>query len=406
MFDRRAVVIAAALALMFVATGFAAGFFVADDDDPGVRVGRDGDGVRITIDGKIQDGHGPEVLGEALEQILSQSVNPPAEDALVRGAIRGMVKVLKKQSDDPYALFYTPKAYEDFQELTTGRFSGIGVWVEPDRKQFVIVSVLPGTPARAAGLQAGDVITTIDGRSVKGMTPDQAVGRIKGPAGTDVVVGVERGGEALEFTITRASIELPNLRAYTTNDGFGYIRLFGFARGAGKQLRSRVDDLVDSGVEGIVLDMRDNGGGLFDEGVEVASVFIESGDVVIYREQNSDDVVYEAEGEAFEDIPLVVLVNERTASASEIVAGALQDNERGIVVGTTTYGKGSVQQVVPLIDSSALKLTTAAYLTPEGTNIDGRGIEPDVEVSGASAQRTRAIEILRGITLSSNDSQG
>jgi carboxyl-terminal processing protease len=266
--------------------------------------------------------------------------------------------------------------------------------------------VLPGTPAQDAGLKAGDLITTIDGKSVDGMTSDEAVGHIKGPAGTDVTVGVERDGETLEFTITRESIELPNLRAHTTNEGFGYIRLFGFARGAGSQLRKRVDDMVDSGVEGIVLDMRDNGGGLFDEGVEVASVFIESGDVVIYREQNSDDVVYEAEGEAFEDIPLVVLVNERTASASEIVAGALQDNERGVVVGTTTYGKGSVQQVVPLIDSSALKLTTAAYLTPQGTNIDGRGIEPDVQVSGSTAQRTRAIEILRGITLSSNDSQG
>lgn len=406
MFERKAVVVAGVLALALVAAGFAAGFLVAGDDEPGVRVGRDADGVRITIDGKIKDGHGPEVLGEALEQILSQSVSPPSEDVLVRGAIRGMVKVLKRQSDDPYALFYTPKAYEDFQELTTGKFSGIGVWVEPDRKEFVVVSVLPGTPAKDAGLRAGDVITTIDGQSVDGLTPDQAVGRIKGPAGTDVSIVVERNGEPLEFSITRASIELPNLRAHTTSDGFGYIRLFGFARGAGTQLRNKVDALVDSGAEGIVLDMRDNGGGLFDEGVEVASVFIETGDVVIYREQNSDDVVYEAEGEAYEDIPLVVLVNERTASASEIVAGALQDNERGIVVGTTTYGKGSVQQVVPLIDSSALKLTTAAYLTPQGANIDGRGIEPDVEVSGPSAQRTRAIEILRGITLSSNDSQG
>jgi carboxyl-terminal processing protease len=406
MFDRRSAIIAATLALTLIAAGFAAGLVVARDDEPGVRVGRDGDDVSITIDGKIQEGHGPDVLGEALEQILSQSVNPPAEDALVRGAIRGMVKVLKKQSDDPYALFYTPSAYEDFQELTTGKFSGIGVWVEPARKRFVIVSVLPGTPARRAGLKAGDVITTINGQSVEGMTSDEAVGRIKGPAGTEVTVGVERADAPLEFTITRASIELPNLRAHRTNDGFGYIRLFGFARGAGSQLRNEVDQLVDEGVNGIVLDMRDNGGGLFDEGVEVASVFIESGDVVIYREQDSDDVVYEAEGEAFEDVPLVVLVNERSASASEIVAGAIQDNERGIVVGTTTYGKGSVQQVVPLLDSSALKLTTAAYLTPQGRNIDGRGIEPDVEVSGSSAQRSRAIEVLRGISLSSSDSQG
>jgi carboxyl-terminal processing protease len=210
----------------------------------------------------------------------------------------------------------------------------------------------------------------------------------------------------LDFSLTRADIELPNLQARMTADGFGYIRLLGFARGAGEQVRGEVEHLVDGGAKGVILDLRDNGGGLFSEAVDVASVFIEDGDVVIYKERSNDDVVYEAEGDAFEDIPTVVLVNEGTASASEIVAGALQDSERAIVVGTTTYGKGSVQQIVPLADSSALKLTTAAYLTPSGRNIDGQGIEPDVEVDAAYGQRARAVEILQGVVLSTTDSQG
>jgi carboxyl-terminal processing protease len=167
-----------------------------------------------------------------------------------------------------------------------------------------------------------------------------------------------------------------------------------------------VRDLVDRGAKGMILDLRDNGGGLFSEAVDVAGVFIEDGDVVVYRERSKDDVVYEAEGDAFEDIPTVVLVNEGTASASEIVAGALQDSGRAIVVGTTTYGKGSVQQIVPLADSSAMKLTTAAYLTPTGRDIDGQGIEPDVEVDAPYGQRARAVEILQGIVLSTTDSQG
>lgn len=345
-----------------------------------------------------------DLVEEAYEEILSSSVEAPAPEALVRGAIKGMLDVVKE--DDPYALFYSPSAYRSFQELTSGEFSGIGVWLKEKEEGLTIVSVLPSTPAVEAGLQEGDVIRSIDGEPVSSLTSDEAVAHIKGPEGTDVSLGIERGDTTLDFTITRAEIELPNLQANLRADDLGYIQLFGFARGAGDEVREQVDEMIDAGAEGIVLDLRNNGGGLFSEAVEVASVFIEDGDVVIYREAPKRDTVYEAEGDAFEDVPLVVLVNEGTASASEIVAGALQDQERATLIGTTTYGKGSVQEVVRLRDASALKLTTAAYLTPEGRDINGSGIDPDVEVSDAAEQKDRAVEILKGIIISTDGAQG
>lgn len=389
-----AVLAAVAVALVSFAGGLLAGGL------------NDGEPDRLARPGRIAEGEGSEVIADALEQIRSTAVDPPTEQALVRGALRGIVKALKK-SDDPYALFYSPQGYRNFQELTTGKFSGIGVWVRPRSGRLEVVSVLPQTPARRAGLERGDVITRIDQLPVSGMSPDEAVARIKGREGTSVDLTVDRGGDTLSYTITRASIDLPNLKAGLTPERFGYMRLFGFARHAGDQLRAQVRRFVQAGAKGMILDLRDNGGGLFSEGVDVASVFIENGEVVVYREKDSEDVVYEAEGDAFQDVPLVVLVNSGTASASEIVAGALQDRGRAIIVGTRTYGKGSVQEIVPLLDSSALKLTTATYLTPSGHDINGSGIEPDVVVdASASIQRSRAIEILNGIVLSTTGAQG
>ena len=395
------VLFAVLAALSLGLTTFAAGLLAG-----GTANDRSVGGGPLRIDGEIAEGEGAKVIADALESIRESAVDPPSESSLVKGAIRGMVKVLRR-AEDPYALFYSPSGYEAFQELTTGHFSGIGVWVKPRGKLLEIVSVLPGTPALEAGLKRGDVIQTIDGAPVTDINPDEAVARIKGPEGSTVDVGVERDEAALTFSITRRSIELPNLRAKLGDENIGYLQLYGFARGAGDQLRDEIDALIARGAEAFILDLRDNGGGLFSEAIDVASVFIESGEIVIYREQKADDVVYEAEGNAYADIPMVVLVNEGTASASEIVAGALQDRDRGIVVGTTTYGKGSVQEIIPLADASALKLTTAAYLTPSGRNINGKGIEPDVKIdAGRAAQKARAVQILQGILLSTSGAQG
>ncbi len=338
-------------------------------------------------------GGGFETLQEAYDTIRGSSIDPPGEEELTRAAIKAMVKVLQR-SDDPYALFYTPAGYRSFQEVTTGRFSGIGVWLKNRGPRLEIVSVLPQSPASREGLKRGDIIVRIDGEPAADTPVDEAVSLIKGPEGTDVTVGIKRGADDFDVTLTRATLELPNFQAHMTEDKIGYVRLFGFARGAGRQLRAKVEQFADMGAEGIVLDLRDNGGGLFSEAIEVASVFVEDGEIVSFEDRD-DKVVYEAEGDAFEEMPLVVLVNGGTASASEIVAGAVQDLERGAIVGTKTYGKGSVQEVFPLLDASAVKITTGAYITPDGHQLNGTGITPDVVVDADPAvQRERAMEVL------------
>ena len=364
-----------------------------------------GRGNPILFGGTQEGRTGLSLVQDTFDQIRAQSLDPPSDDILARGAIKGMIDALKRSGDD-YALFYSPSAYESFQELTTGEFSGIGVWLKDRQDQLEIVSVLPSTPALEAGLERGDIIETIDGDEVGDISTDQAIDSIKGKAGTDVRLGILREGQRLSFTVTRAKIELPNEMSKMVDEDLGYIRLFGFANGAGDQVRDDVKELQDRGARGIILDLRDNGGGLFSEGVNVASVFIESGEVVTYKQRSQDEVVYEAEGNAFEDIPLVVLVNEGTASASEIVTGALKDRERAIVVGVTTYGKGVVQEVQPLSDSSAFKLTIGAYFAPGGEQIDGKGIEPHVKIDASPRQqRARAVQILEGIVLSDNGAQ-
>ena len=389
-------IFAVLMACIAATTLFAAGFWVGKGRRIEVPVFTD-NGIES---GEIQ-GDGGEVITEAYERIVTSAVEVPSEEELVRGAIKGMVDVLK-DSGDPYALFYGEKSFREFQELTSGEFSGIGVWLDVNKSDdLVVLSVLPNSPALQVGLEPGDIVRSIDGDPVSEMLTDEAIARIKGKAGSEVEIVVDRDGKDVSFTITRAPIEFPNLRSRITDGDIGYINLVGFAKGAGKQLHDEVDSLLERGVEGIVLDIRDNGGGLFQESIDVASVFLEDGVITTYRSPD-EKVEYEAEGDAFEEVPLVVLVNGNTASASEIVAGALQDNDRAIVVGSTTFGKGSVQEVIPLSDASALKLTTAAYLTPDGTDINGDGIEPDVEVPGdkPGAQRTRALEILKGIVLS------
>jgi carboxyl-terminal processing protease len=364
---------------------------------------RNGSGrqVPLRID-TSQPGAGLAIIRDAYDEIRGKAVKQPTEDALARGAIRGMIKVLQNAQDDPYALFFSPDEYESFSELTTGKFSGIGVWLKPDAKEMQIVSVLPSTPAAAAGLQEGDIIRTVDGQAVIDMTVDEAAALIKGPEGSKVSLEIDRGSESLSFDIRREKISLPAVKANLQGTDVGYIRLLTFSNGVAVQARLEIERLLTKGAEGIVLDMRDNGGGVFDEAIDVASLFIEDGPVVRYKQRGEDEIVYDAQGDAYEKVPVVVLVNGGTASASEIVAGALQDYGRAVLVGTTTFGKGSVQQLVPLPDGSAMKLTIAAYFTPKSGSIDGTGIDPDVEVSQRAEQKARAFQILRGLVLSQN----
>lgn len=384
--------IAIVLALLVVGLG---GFAL------GLTLTKESDG--ITLFGSSSEG-GFEVVEDAYQTILDESADPPSEEELSRAAVKAMLDVVKK--DDDYALYYNQEAYQEFLDYSTGSFSGIGVNLTQEGKTLEILSVIPSTPAEAVGLERGDVIYAVDGELVSRLTVDEATSMVKGPPGTDVKITVLRDGKKIDFDITRAEIAFPNLRARLTDDDVGYIQLYGFAKGAGQELRKEVSDLKDEGATGIVLDLRDNGGGLLSEAISVASVFIENGEIVTYREQAQDDVVYEAEGDAFEDIPVVVLVNGGTASASEIVANALQDQDRSELVGSTTFGKGSVQEIIDLPDLSAVKLTTGTYLSPNGEDINGEGIQPDVVIGDdrRNAQKRKAFAVLEQVA--SSQAQG
>ena len=390
--DKGVKALAILVALLVVGVGgFTLGATLADD--------RSG----ITFFGTSEES-GQDVITEAIKTIRENSANPPSERELARAAVKGMLELVKEEDD--YAGYLNQKAYKDFLDYSTGSFSGIGVNLSDHGKRLQILSVIPGTPAEEEGLKRGDVFVTVEGQPVSEMTVEEAVTRVKGPAGTEVSLEILRNGERLAFDITRDEISLPNLRGQLADGDIGYIQLFGFAKGAGEELRDEVDKLRADGAEGIVLDLRDNGGGLVTEAISVASVFIEDGEIVTYREAGAGDQVYKAEGDAFEDIPVVVLVNGGTASASEIVANALQDHERGQLVGTTTFGKGSVQGILQLPDSSAVKLTTGIYLSPDGEDINGTGIEPDVEIdAGRLAQRREAFSVLEQ-QVSAANSQG
>lgn len=341
------------------------------------------------------EARGLDLIEDAFKRIIQSSSQAPNEEALARGAIRGMIDVLSRS--DEYATFYSPQEALELQEQFTGEtISGIGVFLRPAKGALRVESVIPNAPANREGLRRGDLIQSIDGTAVAKMTTDEAVSRIKGPTGTQVDLIVDRSGEELTFTITRRVIRVPNLQSRLEGN-VGVVELLGFTNGAGEELEAAVDDLLDRGAEGIVLDLRDNGGGLFTEGVNVASVFIEDGTVVIYKERTGDARSYEAKGDAFEDVPLVVLVNGGSASASEIVAGALKDSGRAVLVGSTTYGKGSVQEVIYLEDGSTFKVTVARYLTPAGRDIEGRGIDPDVVAGAPRVQLRKALNILRGL---------
>ncbi|MEA2485943.1 MAG: carboxyl-terminal processing protease [Actinomycetota bacterium] len=348
----------------------------------------------------ISSSKGFDQLRNAYGEIISSAVKPPDEVALARGAIKGMIKVLNKEGDK-YAFFFGPKSYRSFQELTTGKFSGIGVWLKQKGRALAVVSVLPSSPALTAGIKPGDLIRKIDGKPVTRMSTDQAVATIKGPEGSDVSLAIDRHGAQLSFKLKRRTLKLPSLVARKVSPDIGYVHLFSFSQGAGAQLRARVNEFVSQGAKGLILDLRDNGGGLLDEGVNVASLFIDSGKIVTTKAPGGSDKTYDANGNAIPRLPLVVLVNGGTASASEIVSGALQDHHRAILVGTTTYGKGSVQQIFPLSGDSAMKLTTEHYYTPSGRDINGKGIAPDVVVKSVTAQQPRAVQILKGI-ISSN----
>lgn len=332
-----------------------------------------------------------ELLTEARQAIRELSLRSVDEQRLSQGSVRGLIEAL----EDPYAEYLDPSTYESFkEEHTIGHFSGVGMWLRPEEGRLKVVSVLPDSPADRAGVTTGDFVTAVGGKPIEGLSLKQVVHRIRGEPGTEIKVTVHRGDEIREFALVRENIERSSVEHLVLRGGIGHIQVLTFISGTGSKVREAVRSLIEKKVRGVILDLRGNPGGLTEEAVEVASAFLEDGKVVSFKERGKAELTFNARGPLESSLPLVVLVDEGSASASEIVAGALQDRGRAIVVGTETYGKGFVQTIVPLSDGSALRITTASYYLPSGRSIGERGVIPDVAVSDKTVQLARAREIL------------
>ena len=295
-------------------------------------------------------------------------------------AIKGMLASL----DDPYTRFLDPKEFKEMRIDTSGELMGVGIQLslDKDTKELIVVSPIEGTPASRAGVQSQDVIVSIDGAPTKGMTTADAVKLIRGPEGTSVVLGLRRKGEILNVPLTRARIEINAVKSAlnTAANGsrIGYIRLKQFNANASREMRAAIQDLEGQDAQGYVLDLRSNPGGLLEASIDIARQWLNKGTIVSTRTREGIRDVRRATGSAITDKPMVVLIDQGSASASEILSGALQENERAQLVGQKTFGKGLVQAVRGLSDGSGMTVTIAKYLTPNGTDIHQNGIKPDV----------------------------
>jgi carboxyl-terminal processing protease len=298
---------------------------------------------------------------------------------LVAGAINGMLNAL-----DPHSAYLTPDVYKDLQMETQGRFGGLGIEITVRNGVLTVVSPIEDTPAFTAGIKAGDQIIKIEEEFTKDMALTQAVKRLRGPKGSKVSISVKRDGvaELLDFTLVRDTIRVQSVRSRTLEEGYGYIRVAQFQERTDRDIQKAIEQLMaeKAGLKGLVLDLRNNPGGLLTQAVRVTDLFLDSG-LIVYTEgrlENQKQKYFARKENSWMEFPIVVLVNGGSASASEIVAGALQDHHRAIVLGTKTFGKGSVQTILPLDDQSALRLTTARYYTPKGRSIQATGIVPDI----------------------------
>jgi len=268
--------------------------------------------------------------------------------------------------------------------LNIEEYSGIGVYVELDKKnenKLTLLEVFEEGPAGNAGLKAGDIIIEIDGRSTDGMTMEEGTGLIRGPQGSEINLTIERTEEIIEFSFLRDKITVKNILFKLTDDGIGYIKIRTFGENTAEELEEALEELNKHNVRAYIIDLRNNGGGLIETAIDICSKFLpEESPVVTVKEKENFPVKYKSEGAGNIEMPLVVLVNEFSASASEITAGAMKDNKRGIIMGTKTFGKGSVQTIYPLGISGVLKITNAHYFTPSDRNIDKEGLMPDIEV--------------------------
>lgn len=343
---------------------------------------------------------------EAWDLVQNQYADQPVDDTvLMRGAIRGMLDAL----GDPHTGYMTPEEYQINMTHLDGDFEGIGATVETDEQTSYtrIVSPIAGSPAEAAGIRAGDLIIEINGEDIAGQDITTVVSNVRGPAGSEVTLLVRREDAAkpLTFTITRARITIASVESRMLDNNIGYVKVNSFGEETGRDLRDQLRRLMSENPVGLVVDLRGNPGGYLNTAIEVVSQFIPEGVVMVERFGDGRERTFEAEGGGLATrIPLVVLIDKGSASASEIVAGAVKDRGRGTLVGETSFGKGSVQQSHTLSDGGAVRITIARWLTPNGTWIHEEGIEPDIAIelteddraADRDPQLDRAVELLRG----------
>ncbi len=326
---------------------------------------------------------------DVLAIVQNQYVDETEPREVIYGAVRGMLRSL-----DPHSSFMDPESYREMQVETSGSFGGVGIEITVRDDQLTVVAPIEGTPASRAGVQPGDRIIKIEGLTTKDMGLPDAVKRLRGPRGTKVTITVTRDGlkEPLDLTLTREVIQVQSVKVQEIEPGLGYVRIRQFQERTAQEVVAGVERFEKTGrFSGLIVDLRNNPGGLLSSAVEVSEEFLGDGKLVVYTEGRvrSQNMRFLAHAKrAVTDVPLVVLVNQGSASASEIVAGAIQDHGRGVVLGQQTFGKGSVQTIIPLSDGSGLRLTTARYFTPKGRSIHGKGITPDIVIEPAKEDAT------------------
>lgn len=322
---------------------------------------------------------------EATELIEDNYYRPVGSSELTNGSLQGMVRELRLRHHDRFSDYFSPESLARFNDAIAGRFSGIGLTVTEVKQGLRVEKVFPGSPAEKAGLESGDLIVSVEGKSIAGESSAVSTEKIKGPEGTEVTIGVKKpsGGKVRELKIERAQISLPNVTSKVEQAGgrkLGYVGLVSFSEGVHAQLCVAVQKVEKQGVEGVVLDLRGNGGGLLEEAVLSASVFLPKDEVVVTTDSRTQGhAVYKTVGDNLPVLPVVVLIDRNTASAAEILTAALADDADAEVVGTRSYGKGVFQQEIDLSNGGALKLTIGEYFTPDGVNLaKSHGIHPDV----------------------------
>jgi carboxyl-terminal processing protease len=324
------------------------------------------------------------LFGDVFELVRNGYVDDVKDDTLIEGAINGMLTAL-----DPHSNYLNSKNFNDMKVQTRGEFGGLGIEVSMESGLVKVVSPIDDTPAAHAGLKPGDLITHLDAAPVQGLTLPEAVEKMRGPVNSEITLTVRREGqEPFDVKLTRAIIKIQSVRSHLEGNNIAYIRVTSFNEQTDVGLNNAMKNLkqqANNKLIGVILDLRNNPGGLLDQAVAVSDAFLEKGEIVSTRGRRADDAQrYNARpGDIASGLPMAVLINGGSASASEIVAGALQDHHRAVVIGTKSFGKGSVQTIIPLAGHGAMRLTTARYYTPSGRSIQARGIDPDIVVEAA-----------------------